>query len=441
MADITGSQEEAEAIFEAVSEMAAQSNVFVLNECSLMADDDPKEKDENGNEKPRRQAPIGVTHKDDGVQTPDKFSWAHSLDKWYAVWIWAGIPAVQIMTQSRLSMALGYVDHPGQEKPVSLRNVLKVTEELDYSYGPTVVPIEKNYDISSIESFERPFLFSGLPKLEHRIALPEMLFVEKLPQMNDVYTSGVDQEYESETQTFWRILPPPENLFHEERLTAKVTFSEHETDRVGHGNSAQVFRVMMEHPEITTKEGDKHAKNFVSNEGNSYAICPDYLSEAREGYIQAKPIHQPQPCCAAIPKFYGMYKDKDGQLMLLLEECGTPIRPEKLKPHHKSIVMSMLLRIHRFGIIQNSMSTRNVLMQPGPLTVPPSERSKRKPSFRIIDFGRAVHTEPKKQKYAWIQAAFFEESYLSREVNYPITWFQRGLLWPKEGEDDEDFIY
>ena len=37
------------------------------------------------------------------------------------------------------------------------------------------------------------------------------------------------------------------------------------------------------------------------------------------------------------------------------------------------------------------MYVRNVLWQPGPLTKPPSERSRKTPSFRIIDFGRAEH--------------------------------------------------
>lgn len=35
---------------------------------------------------------------------------------------------------------------------------------------------------------------------------------------------------------------------------------------------------------------------------------PEYLSEAREGYIQTRPMQQPQPCCAAVPKFYGLYR-------------------------------------------------------------------------------------------------------------------------------------
>lgn len=38
--------------------------------------------------------------------------------------------------------------------------------------------------------------------------------------------------------------------------------------------------------------------------------------------------------------------------------------------------------------MQNSLYTRNILMQPGPLTAHPSCRSHKTPSFRIIDFGR-----------------------------------------------------
>jgi hypothetical protein len=103
-----------EDLFDQVSEAAAESGAFVLNECTLMeseSKDENKDKDgdlKDGEKKPKR-APIGVRHKDDGVQTPDRFSWAHGLDKWFAVWIWQGVPAVQIMTQSRLNMALGFI--------------------------------------------------------------------------------------------------------------------------------------------------------------------------------------------------------------------------------------------------------------------------------------------------------------------------------------------
>jgi len=36
------------------------------------------------------------------------------------------------------------------------------------------------------------------------------------------------------------------------------------------------------------------------------------------------------------------------------------------------------------------MFERNVLVQPGPLTVPPANRSPDEPSYRIIDFGRGL---------------------------------------------------
>jgi len=37
------------------------------------------------------------------------------------------------------------------------------------------------------------------------------------------------------------------------------------------------------------------------------------------------------------------------------------------------------------------MFHRNVLVQPGPLTVPRANRSLNEPSYRIIDFGRAIN--------------------------------------------------
>jgi hypothetical protein len=37
------------------------------------------------------------------------------------------------------------------------------------------------------------------------------------------------------------------------------------------------------------------------------------------------------------------------------------------------------------------MSPRNILFQPGPLHLPPSQRSLKDPSFRIIDLGRGLN--------------------------------------------------
>lgn len=47
-----------------------------------------------------------------------------------------------------------------------------------------------------------------------------------------------------------------------------------------------------------------------------------------------------------------------------------------------------MLRLHCAGFTQGSWYVRNVLRQPGPLSLPPNERSSSTPSFRVIDFGR-----------------------------------------------------
>ena len=51
----------------------------------------------------------------------------------------------------------------------------------------------------------------------------------------------------------------------------------------------------------------------------------------------------------------------------------------------------MFVNLHNAGFLQGSIYPRNMLIQPGPLTLPPSERSLASPSFRIIDFGRAEY--------------------------------------------------
>jgi hypothetical protein len=46
------------------------------------------------------------------------------------------------------------------------------------------------------------------------------------------------------------------------------------------------------------------------------------------------------------------------------------------------------------------MYERNVLVQPGPLTVPRANRSLDEPSYRIVDFGRGWRVSPQNIKEA-----------------------------------------
>lgn len=48
-------------------------------------------------------------------------------------------------------------------------------------------------------------------------------------------------------------------------------------------------------------------------------------------------------------------------------------------------------RFHKAGVMQGSAYIRNMVVQPGPLTAPPEKRSRKTPSFRIIDFGRGQY--------------------------------------------------
>ncbi|KAK0203894.1 hypothetical protein DFS33DRAFT_841738 [Desarmillaria ectypa] len=105
------------------------------------------------------------------------------------------------------------------------------------------------------------------------------------------------------------------------------------------------------------------------------------------------------PVAAVVPKFYGFYipvhRDYTGLLspILLMEECGTPIDVKRLTPKDRELIYSFAIRIHRCGVSQGSFFDRNVLVQPGPLSVPPSMRSLSTPSFRVIDFGRGERRE------------------------------------------------
>jgi hypothetical protein len=66
-------------------------------------------------------------------------------------------------------------------------------------------------------------------------------------------------------------------------------------------------------------------KGFVRNEGSIYAQMPDHLSDSMTGLVHTKPIMQPQPLCALVPKFYGLFETENGPPLFLLEDCGKPI--------------------------------------------------------------------------------------------------------------------
>jgi hypothetical protein len=65
------------------------------------------------------------------------------------------------------------------------------------------------------------------------------------------------------------------------------------------------------------------------------------------------------------------------------------------------------------------MYERNVLVQPGPLTVPRPNRSLDEPSYRIIDFGRGINLSNK-----------FSLKELEREAELEEDFARSGRLIP-----------
>ncbi|TFY73015.1 hypothetical protein EWM64_g10997, partial [Hericium alpestre] len=161
-------------------------------------------------------------------------------------------------------------------------------------------------------------------------------------------------------------------------------------------------------------------RTLLENEAETYNAFPRHLMEDWCGYNLVTPAHGfPVPATAVVPKFYGYYvpdfevpepekkensktngrydyegsrhdrADNRPSPILLMEECGTPIQPKNFSLDQKTEIFSLLIRLHLDGVVQNSFFTRNILMQPGPLTRPPAERTLKRPSFRVIDFGRA----------------------------------------------------
>ncbi|KAI0761339.1 hypothetical protein BD413DRAFT_647260 [Trametes elegans] len=153
---------------------------------------------------------------------------------------------------------------------------------------------------------------------------------------------------------------------------------------------------------------------LLHNEARTYAHLPKHVQEEYCGLNIVPPCRFPVLIGPVVPKYYGFYLpvDQDGQIVdtsrdgkhnqcyscgvdwlspiLLMEECGDPVKPEKFTVDQRTECFSLVLRLHELNVAQNSFYLRNIMIQPGPLDLPPAQRSFARPSFRIIDLGRAT---------------------------------------------------
>ncbi|KAI0695990.1 hypothetical protein BC835DRAFT_1344032 [Cytidiella melzeri] len=231
----------------------------------------------------------------------------------------------------------------------------------------------------------------------------------------------------------------PESESWKERETVAHLYL-HQNNCIGVGHHSFVYRAPLELPpplSARSRNGrvivaakiamhPDRKREMLKNEGEIYNKLPKHMSENWCGYNLVAPIPHPVPVGPIVPKFYGYYvpfedseEDGDPSPVLLLEECGEPIKPHRLTVDQKTECYSLMYRLHRENVVQNSFFVRNILRQPGPLHVAPEERSDDTPSFRIIDFGTATiykqELRSKSDYNALVKKEFRSENRLARD--------------------------
>jgi hypothetical protein len=156
------------------------------------------------------------------------------------------------------------------------------------------------------------------------------------------------------------------------------------------------------------------AANLVfRNSVISHACWLLFLSN---GFNIIPPLHDPVPVGPVVPQFYGYYVPEEEEKrkkfddedeiylspILLLEDCGTPVKPNQLSIDDRQEAASLYYRFHHAGWIHGSVFPRNILSQTKLNTYPAFSNfpeldgdAKRQKSFRLIDFGWSYIDEKK----------------------------------------------
>ncbi|KII95555.1 hypothetical protein PLICRDRAFT_170195 [Plicaturopsis crispa FD-325 SS-3] len=276
-----------------------------------------------------------------------------------------------------------------------------------------------------------PFCLDGVPKLEEFIPrqyFPDIIYVH---DKNDVCVGSYSTKTTAglASKRYKRVFPKLETHFPSGDASSRVAHVYvSSANLMGSGHHSHVYSaaIRLPHPlsarspnklvtvALKTAMREREDRSMLENEAEIYNSMPSHLMEEWCGLNLVSPIKYPVPVGAVVPKFYGYYvpdfdeptHDKKGKVLrsweksspiLLLEDCGKPISPKghKMTLDQKTECYSLFARLHYENISQQSVFTRNIVVQPGPLTRPPHERTMKHPSYRIIDFGRAIDFGPK----------------------------------------------
>ncbi|KIY65467.1 hypothetical protein CYLTODRAFT_356774 [Cylindrobasidium torrendii FP15055 ss-10] len=160
---------------------------------------------------------------------------------------------------------------------------------------------------------------------------------------------------------------------------------------------------LLVHVKVASGSDLSEATEKLEREAKTLAELPAHFSEDWSGFQYMKEFEYDHkdgilPAHAVAPKFYGYYVPEgrvDRMLLrpfIVFEDCGMPIDVNRMSANDRATVYSFAHRLHRRGIVHGAIEAPNVLVQPGPLSKPPSQRSIDTPSYRIVNWGAALQS-------------------------------------------------
>ena len=219
---------------------------------------------------------------------------------------------------------------------------------------------------------DSPFSVEDLPKLEESIPhcyLPDKLIVHDPHQVTTTdsysYEEAAEKTFSPRAPIVYeRVFPEsprdgaPSDAFQPAPPERVAHLHLAHQNRMGVGNHSLVHRATLTLPTplsahsrngrvtiaVKTAFSRASARKLLVNEAKMYNLFPEHLSQDWCGYNLVKPIRHPVPVGPVVPKFFGYYMpvgaysglhyahdvSKGTSPILLLEECGNPIVPEKL---------------------------------------------------------------------------------------------------------------
>ena len=232
---------------------------------------------------------------------------------------------------------------------------------------------------------DSPYSVENVPKLEEFLPIeyyPDYLHVH---DPNSVTTASYrnygyrKQSVEkAETIVYKRVFPklprdPPDSSASSTPLrVAHLHLTQNH--RFGVGHHSLVHHAPLTLPEplsahsrngrviVAAKSAFNHesARHLLNREAKIYNAFPRHLSEDWCGFNLATPCKHPVPAGPVVPKFYGYYvpvKMEDGKEVLrndekdsespspilLMEECGKPVKPEKFTADQRYVSISTVV--------------------------------------------------------------------------------------------------